>query len=235
MKLQGNLDKALIVGGLALLVFSGGVARAAMTPADADPAVAALYGTDPAQLLGNGPGGPGQFNSAAATYIGITETALRDELTQGKSLAEVAVAHGKTRDGLIAALTQAESQRIAQLVDQKGVPGRGPGPGPGPRGFGFGVGGDSFAAAATYLGITQADLRTKTDAGQTLAAIANATAGKNRAGLIAAMVADAKAKIDQAQRDGKITADQATQLNSGLTDRVTRLVDANRPEPHRGP
>src|SRR5262245_15338256 len=37
---------------------------------------------------------------AAAKYIGITEAQLRTELQNGKSLGEVAKAHGKTVDGL---------------------------------------------------------------------------------------------------------------------------------------
>ena len=47
-------------------------------------------------------------HSTAATYIGVTEDALRTELGTGKSLADVAIAHGKTRDGLIAALVAAQ-------------------------------------------------------------------------------------------------------------------------------
>ena len=89
--------------------------------------------------------------------------------------------------------------------------------------------GDSFAAAATYLGTTTADLRTKMQAGQTLAQIAAATAGKSRDGLVAALTADAKAKIAAAQAAGTITADQATQLGNGLADRIARLVDSTRP------
>ncbi|HYU15448.1 MAG TPA: hypothetical protein VEL05_05235, partial [Candidatus Acidoferrum sp.] len=113
-------------------------------------------------------------------------------------------------------------------VDQKGVAGPPAGGGPGFPG-GPGVTGDSFAAAATYLGISADDLRTKVSGGQTLAAIANATAGKSRDGLVTALVADATAKIDQAVKDGKITADQATQLKSGLNDRIVRLVDSTAP------
>src|SRR5206468_5285794 len=125
--------------------------------------------------------------------------------------------HGKTRDGLIAALTAAQQQNIATLVDQKGVgarpnPANGYGPGPG---FGRGPGdrnviGDSVAAAATYLGTTTADLETKMRAGQTLAQIANATAGKSRDGLLNALVTDASAKLDGAQQAGMIDAGKAT-------------------------
>jgi ribosomal protein S20 len=87
------------------------------------------------------------------------------------------------------------------------------------------VTGDSEAAAATYLGTTQADLETKLRAGQTLAQIANATAGKSRDGLVSALVADATAKIDAAQKAGTITADQATQQKANLSTRIAQFVD----------
>ena len=93
--------------------------------------------------------------------------------------------------------------------------------------------GDSEAAAATYLGMTTADLETKMRAGQTLAQIANATAGKSRDGLLNALVADATAKIDAAQKAGKITADQATQQKSNLSTRLAQLIDNTGPFPGR--
>jgi hypothetical protein len=42
--------------------------------------------------------------TAAAAYLGLTPLALATELQQGKSLAEVAQQHGKTREGLKAAI-----------------------------------------------------------------------------------------------------------------------------------
>src|SRR5438093_1068742 len=89
------------------------------------------------------------------------------------------------------------------------------------------------APAATYLGTTTADLETKIRAGQTLAQIANATAGKSRDGLLNALVTDATAKIDAAQKAGTITADQATQLKTNLSTRLGQLVDNTGPFPGR--
>src|SRR5207245_1209481 len=101
--------------------------------------------------------------------------------------------------------------------------------------FGNGLGekGSYITAAATYIGITEAQLRTKRRAGQTLAQIANATAGKSRDGLLNALVADAPAKIDAAQKAGTITADQATQLKANLSTRLAQLVDNTGPFPGR--
>jgi len=225
-----HLDKALIASGLMLLL-SGGIAAAALG-SGAMPTVMAQLPGDATLVMEHGPfGGPNLF-AAAATYIGISEADLRTELQANKSLADIAVAHGKTRDGLIAALTAAASKDIATLVDQKGLEPRPGGPGFG-RGPHFEVG-NPFAAAATYLGISESDLRTKLQSGQSLAQVAASISGKSRDGLIKAIVDADTAKIDQAQKDGKITADQATQLRANLTDRVTRMVDATGFGP-RGP
>src|SRR2546423_2083302 len=226
--------KALLIAAVIGLGLSGGLAAAAFLPGGSAPAaISAIWDQTGGQICGKGVGNRGSCSTAAATYIGITEAQLRTELGTDKSLADVAVAHGETRDGLIAALTAAQQQEIATLVDQKGIGAR-PNPangyGPGPGGFGRGPGGrnvagDSEAAAATYLGMPQADLETKLRAGQTLAQIANATAGKSRDGLVSALVADATAKIDAAQKAGTITADQATQQKANLSARIAQFVD----------
>ena len=232
--------KALLIAAVIGLGLSGGFAAAAFLPGgNAPAAVAQIWDQTVGQMFGN-VGEKGSYFTAAATYIGITEAQLRTELGTDKSLADVAIAHGKTRDGLIAALVAAQQQNIATLVDQKGIgarpnPANGYGPGPG---FGRGPGdrnaiGNSLAAAATYLGSTTADLETKMRAGQTLAQIANATAGKSRDGLLNALVADATAKIDAAQKAGTITADQATQLKANLSTRLAQLVDNTGPFPGR--
>jgi len=221
-----HLDKALIGAGAAL-VLSGGIAAAALGPSNVGTAVmASLPGNVALAVQNNGHiGGPG-FLTTAATYIGITEDALRTELATGKSLADVAVAHGKTRDGLIAALVQTSTTEITTLVDTKNPFPAPPAGGPGRV---FHVEGNPLTAASTYLGISEADLRTKLQAGQNLGQIAAATAGKSRDGLIAALVADETAKIDAAVKAGTLTADQATQLKANLTAHITAEVDSTRP------
>ncbi len=226
-----NVERALIATGVAL-VFSGGVASAAIlwtsataaaAQTDSGTQLAAQLGTDPGTLADNGPRGA-DLMTAAATYIGISAADLKTQLAAGKSLADIAVANGKTRDGLIAALMAAEQTSISTFVDQKGTAFPG---GPGRGGPGFGVQGDPLAAAATFLGTTTADLHTKMQSGQTLAQIAVA-AGKTRDALITALVNDAKTKIEAAKTAGTLTADQATKLEANLTDMITRLVDSTR-------
>ena len=241
---MNNVERALVATGVAL-VFSGGIASAAILSGTRT-ANAAGIGSDrqlAAQIAGSTTGvadhgahGGADLLTAAATYIGIPVADVKTQLASGKSLTDIAVANGKTRDGLIAALVAAEQQRIGTFVDQKGMAHPG-GPGRGGPGFGFGPGfmhdGEALASAATFLGVTEADLHTKLQSGQTLAQIATA-AGKTRDALIAALVTDAKTAIEKAKTDGKLTADQATTLENGLTDRIMKLVDTSGPA-GRGP
>ena len=217
------IDKMLIASGLTL-VMTGGVAAAALSPVAADAVIAQLPG-GAALFVAGGPFGSHNSLSTAAAYIGITEAELRTELQTGKTLAEIAVAHGKTRDGLIAALSAEATKQITTAVDQPGTTFTDRGGHGGPGGV-RGVKND-IAAAAAYIGTTEADLRTKMQAGQTLAQIATA-AGKTRDGLIAALVADGNAKIDAAVAAGTITAAQATEKKAALTAHVTAEVDGVR-------
>lgn len=61
-----------------------------------------------------GPGLP--FLEAAAEYLGIEPNALLGELRDGATLAEVAVTHGKTAEGLEQALLDQAKARIHALV-----------------------------------------------------------------------------------------------------------------------
>ena len=220
-----HLDKALIGSGAALLL-SGGIAAAALGPANVGSAVmASLPGDVALAVQNNNIGGTGNWLTTAATYIGITEAALRTELATGQSLADAAVAHGKDRAGLVAALSAAASTQIQTLVDTKNPLPAARGGGPG----GARLEGDDLTAVTSYLGTTSADLQTKMQAGQTLAQIAAATSGKTRDGLIQALVTAETTEIDAAQTAGKITAAQATAEKATLTAQATATVDNTRP------
>lgn len=103
----------------------------------------------------------------------------------------------------------------------------------GPAGDHRGRHGDELAAAATYLGVTQAALTTQLQAGKTLAQVAGATDGKTVAGLIDALVAAEKTELAAAVSAGEITQAQADQMASTLTAHVTAEVNGTRPA--RGP
>ncbi|MDX6572766.1 MAG: hypothetical protein QOC86_1922, partial [Gaiellales bacterium] len=105
------------------------VTAGALTKAQAAAIEARLAKADaPLFALGAGPGDRGGFGhghgghgggmslDAAATYIGISASDLRTQLTAGKTLAAIAVANGKTTDGLKAALTTAAKSDLDAAV-----------------------------------------------------------------------------------------------------------------------
>ena len=99
-------------------------------------------------------------------------------------------------------------------------------PGDGRGGF-LGRPGGSFSAAASYLGISQAQLFADLRSGKTLAQIASSTSGKSAAGLIAAMVAAQQSRLDAAVRAGRITQATATQIEASMKTRITELVNGS--------
>src|SRR5206468_5601760 len=84
--------------------------------------------------------------------------------------------------------------------------------------------GERISAAADYLGLTEAQLRTELNSGRTLANIAKAR-GKSVDGLKQAILDDAKMKLDQAVKDGKLTQAEADELFARMKAHVDDLVD----------
>jgi hypothetical protein len=70
-----------------------------------------------------GPGVPGLFGGdnldAAAKYLGLSQSALRDQLDAGKSLADVAKAQSKDLDGLEQAILAAQKADLDKAVSDK--------------------------------------------------------------------------------------------------------------------
>jgi hypothetical protein len=84
--------------------------------------------------------------------------------------------------------------------------------------------GRAMGAAATYLGLSRNELRAELAKGQSLAQIAKAR-GKSTDGLVAAMVAPAKAALAKAVSSGKLTQGRADEILARLSDRVEALVE----------
>jgi hypothetical protein len=80
-------------------------------------------------------------------------------------------------------------------------------------------------AAASYVGLTRAELRTELENGKTLAQIAK-DHGKSVDGLIDTLVASAKQKLDHAVAAGRLTKAEETQMLAALKDRITNLVNS---------
>jgi polyhydroxyalkanoate synthesis regulator phasin len=68
--------------------------------------------------FGFGFGGGGDLFEAAADYLGLTEAQLRDELSDGDSLEDVAKAKGKSVDGLKTAMRSALKAELDEEVEE---------------------------------------------------------------------------------------------------------------------
>jgi hypothetical protein len=186
----------------------------------------------------------------AASYLGLTRDELIAQVKSGKTLAQIAVAQGKSVDGLIDALVAAGTaeldKRVADgtltaaqrdtIVSQlrarvsNFVNGTGGRPG-------FGSPADSAgsmaATAASYLGLTQDQLVQQLQSGKTLAQVA-AAQGKSVDGLIDALVAAATAELDKRVADGTLTAAQRDMIASQLRTRITAFVNGTGGRPGFG-
>jgi polyhydroxyalkanoate synthesis regulator phasin len=175
----------------------------------------------------------------SATYLGMPPAELKAKLP-GTSLAAIANATpGKSRDGVNDAIAKALAdgkitqeqadkakaaapQHIAQFVDHT-YPKREPRPTKAPSPAAFL--GNVLATSSDYLGIPQRDLITQLRTGTSLGQIANSTAGKSRDGLVSALTNAANARIDEAQKSGHLTPDQAAKLKAGLAEAIAKAVD----------
>jgi hypothetical protein len=187
---------------------------------------------------GSGPHGS-DFLDSVAKHLGVTPQKLEDA-TKAAAVDQV------NADLAAGRITQAQADELKKRIEAGdgvlGGPrfGRGPG-GPGlagPAGPGFGLGkpaiADEIAAAARYLGLSEADLRTKLRDGQSLADVAKAQ-GKDVAGLKTAILDAAKADLDKAVADKKLTQSQADDIANGLKAHIDDIVDANVKLRFRGP
>ena len=233
------IKRRVIVGaaGLALAAGGGGIAVAASTGP-------------------SGPAKEKQERDAyindAAQRLNVTPDKLEDALTGAyEDRLDQAVKDGRLTQ---AQADRAKKRVDADGVPVPGLGGRGPGGpggGPGPLGRGFGggpgplgrgfrggpgpgpgFGGDilrqGIDTAATYLGVSAADLRTQLKDGKSLADVAKAQ-NKDVAGLKTALTDFAKAQLAKAVTDKRLTQAQADKMSTDLATRVSDLVDGKMP------
>lgn len=87
--------------------------------------------------------------------------------------------------------------------------------------------GGIVAAAVTYLGLDKATILAKLQAGQSLAQIATAQGnGRTADGLVAALLAPAKLKLDAAVAAGSLTAAREAAILANLKTAITTVVNA---------
>ncbi len=196
-----RLKHPAVIGAAAVLAVAGGGAAVAAT-SGSSPRDAVLK--DAAQRL----------NVSPDKLKAALQGAFADQLDQ-------AVKDGK--------LTQQQADRIKQRIQRgEGLPPFGPGPHMMLRGGPLGGPRGDLKTAADYLGLTTAQLRTQLQGGKTFADVAKAQ-GKSVDGLEQAIVAAAKAKLDKAVSQGRITASQRDTLLKGLQQHVGDLVQGKLP------
>ena len=153
----------------------------------------------------------------AAGQLGIEPSELSDALKEAlKNRVDQAVEDGR--------LTEEQADALKERIDSGDAPlifGGFGGPGFGHGHFGHFA---DLDAAATYLGLTEAELRAELEDGKTLAEIAKAE-GKSVPGLVQALVKAANERIAEAVADGRLTQAQADELEADLEERITDLVN----------
>jgi hypothetical protein len=192
--------RTLVVAGAAVAVAAGGGA-----------AIAASQGSTTS---------PQAFFDSVAKHLGISSEKLQDA-TKAAAIDQVDAA---LQAGTI---TQAQAEALKARIEASETPllfGRGGFPGGHHGGMHFL--GDHFADVASYLGLTTEELRTKLEAGQSLAEVATAE-GKSVDGLKQTILDNAKERLDQAVTDGRLTSDQRNELLDRLEAHVDDIVNGN--------
>jgi hypothetical protein len=196
--------KALAIGIAALAVIGGGGAAIAASGDSSSPGRS--------------------FFDAVARHLGISSQKLEDA-TKAAAVDQVDAALKEGR------VTQAEADALKQRIESGDYPPFfgplfGPRFGPdfdrhGPPPFFFD---EKLSSAAEYLGLTEAELRTKLNEGQTLAQIAKAQ-GKSVEGLKDAMLKATKAKLDQLVEDGRLTQEEADEVYDRFQSHLDDLIE----------
>jgi hypothetical protein len=179
-------------------------------------AVAGAGGAIAATKLGSPKEDSQAIVNDAAQQLGVQPSALSDALKKAlENRVDAEVAAGN--------LTKAEGDALKARIASGEVPLFGmPHRGFGHEGFG------KLDGAASYLGLTEAQLRTDLDGGKTLAQVAK-DRGKSVDGLVTALVADLKQQLDADVTAGRITKAQEDTFLAGARQRITNLVDGKTP------
>lgn len=201
-----RMRKKIVAGAATLVAVAGGGAAIAAT--------GVLSPQEESQAVVND----------AAEQLGVEPDELSDALKQAfKNRVDAAVEAGR--------LTEEQGEELKTRIDSSEFPLLGFGHGPGHGHFGHFR---DLDAAASYLELTEEELRTALAEGQTLAEVAEER-DKDVDGLIDALVASATEELDQAVDDGRLTEEQKQSILSTLEERITAKVNGElRPGPHGG-
>jgi hypothetical protein len=187
----------------------------------------AVIGAAVAVAAGGAVGGAlaasGTFDPAAERQAFLNDAAGRLGVTSTKLDAALKAAAIDRVDAALAAgrITKDEAQAMKDAINS--------GKFPLTAGPGFGVHGDMHGgkfldAAATYLGLTEDQLRTQLESGKSLADVAKAQ-GKSVDGLKQAILTAVQAQLDQAVKDGRLAAAQRDQILADVKARIDDIVN----------
>lgn len=182
----------------------------------------------------------GGFLNAAVTYLGLDRATIVADLKAGQSLAQIATAQQKSADGLVAALLAPAKLRLdaavaagrltsaretailsrlqtilTTVVNRTATPTHSQRVHVHPELI--------LHATTSYLGLDLRTIVADLRQGKTLADIAVAQ-GKTANGLVSAVVASVKAKLDAQVAAGRITAQQETEFLARLQTTVQSFV-----------
>ena len=162
----------------------------------------------------------------AAKQLGLQPDQLSGALKKAmENRIDAAVAAGQ--------ITKAQGDELKQRIESNNFPLFGLPLGFGFREFGFPHRGfPGLDAAASYLGLTDTQLDKKLDSGKTLAQVAK-DQGKSVDGLVAALKADMKQKLDRAVSAGQITKAQEDEALKDAETRFENLVNGKFIRPPR--
>ncbi len=184
----------------------------------------------------------GGLVKAAAGYLDLTPKQVHAELRTGKSLAQVATAHGKLVDGLKAALVLAfkarveaaradgriDASRAQKLLERApAVVERLVLRTPRAQAKRAYLRGGMLRVAGDYLALSPKELIYELRSGTSLAQVATAR-GKSVVGLEAALFAAFKAEVDAAVAAGRLDAAYAQKLLQRAPARIEHLVNRTR-------
>lgn len=173
----------------------------------------------------------GTFDPKAEKQAFLNDAAGRLGVSSDKLEAALKAAAVDRVDAALAAgqITKAQADAMKDAINAGRLPFGVPF-GPGMRGEMGGIHtlGGTLSAAATYLGLTEDQLRTQLQSGKSLADIAKAQ-GKSVDGLKQALTADLKTKLDAAVKAGRLTQAQANDILTRVSASLDDLINGKLP------
>jgi hypothetical protein len=199
-----------------------------------------------------GRGGPrGEHLEVVAEALGMTPDEVREAVSGGQTIAELAEAQGVPLQDVADALVAAETERLQQAVEdgrltqeeadeklahmeenilerlESGERGLG-----GPGGHG-GRRGEHLDVVAEALGMTADEVREAVSGGQTIAELAEAQ-GVPLQDVADALMAAETERLQQAVEDGRLTQEEADEKLAHMEENILKRLESSEPGGPRG-